>query len=357
VQGFSNGSRQRASLSLLDNWGSSCEKHFHARDKSRRHGFCVDSRRTFPVICPPAWCLWSGPQMLNQGEGKTFSRHKAGVLASVASLTLLQIGNAVAIGLIGSIGPAGATVLRIGIAALLTLPLIFLMKSSARVPGRFILKYGLVLGLMQVTFYQAISTIDLSLAVSIEFTVPLVIGCIRSRNKTARVSAALAVAGLFMIPAYNSTTAIEGMLYAVATGLLLSTYIHVGTSMPADNHPVLTLSRGLWVALPVSVVAFAVAPHHAVPLTAELGLHAFIVSVLTLLAPFALELFAMKRLRGLVFALIAALDPALASAVGAVALHQSLDLRQVTGIVLLTICASVAVYAESSTSSEKVSVQ
>ncbi|MFE4834511.1 DMT family transporter [Arthrobacter sp. NPDC056691] len=294
--------------------------------------------------------------MTPQGAGRTFSRHKAGVLASVASLTLLQIGNAVAVGLIDSIGPAGATVLRIGIAALLTLPLIFMMKSSGRVPGRLILKYGLVLGLMQVTFYQAISTIDLSLAVSIEFTVPLVIGCIRSRSTLARASAALAVAGLFMIPAYGTATAIEGMLYAAATGLLLSAYIHVGTSMPQDNHPMLTLSKSLWVALPVSLAAYLVAAPTAVPLTAELGLHALIVSVLTLLAPFALELFAMKRLRGLVFALIAALDPALASTVGALALHQNLDFRQVTGIVLLTLCAGVAVYAESSTSPEKVTV-
>ncbi|MFF1880180.1 DMT family transporter [Pseudarthrobacter sp. NPDC058196] len=294
--------------------------------------------------------------MMAQGEVTGFSRQKAGLLASVASLTLLQIGNAVAVGLIGSVGPAGATVLRIGIAALLTLPLIFLMKSSARVPARLILKYGLVLGLMQVTFYQAISTIDLSLAVSIEFTVPLVLGCLRSRNTTARLAAVLAVAGLFMIPAYNSTTAIEGMLFAAATGLLLAAYIRVGTSMPADNHPALTLCKGLWVALPISVAAFAVAPQHALPLTGELWLHALIVSVLTLLAPFGLELFAMKRLRGFVFALIAALDPALASTMGALALHQGLDLRQVGGIVLLTVCAGVAVYAESSTSPEKVTV-
>ncbi|WP_306964550.1 EamA family transporter [Arthrobacter bambusae] len=88
-----------------------------------------------------------------------------------------------------------------------------------------------------------------------------------------------------------------------------------------------------------------------------MALHALIVSILTLLAPFALELFAMKRLRALVFALVAALDPALASTVGAVALHQSLDFRQMAGIAILTICAGVAVFAESSTSQKKVSVQ
>jgi inner membrane transporter RhtA len=253
-------------------------------------------------------------QQLTLHTGRTnSSRHRAGILASVASLTLLQI---------------------------------FMMKSPSRVPARFILKYGLVLGLMQVTFYQAISTVDLSLAVSIEFTVPLVIGCIRSRNTTARVAAAMAVTGLFMIPAYGETTAIEGMVFAAATGLLLSAYIHVGTSMPQDNHPILTLSKGLWAALPVSLVAFMVTAPPATAFTPELALHALIVSVLTLLAPFSLELFAMKRLRGLVFALIAALDPALASTVGALALHQSLDFRQMAGIALLTICAGVAVFAD-----------
>lgn len=290
-------------------------------------------------------------------EGTDSSGYRAGILASVASLMLLQTGNAVAVGLIGSVGAATATTLRIGIAALLTLPLIFMLKSSDRVPTRFILRYGLILGLMQVTFYQAISSIDLSLAVSIEFTVPLVIGCVRSRNMTARIAAAISIAGLFMIPAYSGTGAVEGMLFAAATGLLLTAYIHVGTSMPQDSHPMLTLGKGLWVALPIALGAYTVSAPSAVTFTLQLVIQALIVSVMTLLAPFALELFAMKRLRALVFALIAALDPALASSVGALVLHQSLDVRQVAGITLLTICAGVAVFAESSPSREEITTQ
>lgn len=333
--------------SLLDNWASSRENSAYT--------FGGNGQGWLRVFAPCR--LGTGQQLTFQANRPESSRHRAGILASVASLSLLQIGNAVAVGLISSMGAASATVLRIGIAAILTLPVIFMMKSSSRAPVRFILKYGLVLGLMQVTFYRAISTIDLSLAVSIEFTLPLVIGCIRSRNTTARVAAGLAVAGLFMIPTYGATTALEGLFFAAATGLLLTAYIHVGTSIPQANHPMLTLSKGLWVALPIALAAFMVNAPPAVLFTPELALHALIVSILTLLAPFALELFAMKRLRALVFALVAALDPALASTVGAVVLHQSLDFRQMAGIAILTVCAGVAVFAESSTSQKKVSVQ
>ena len=291
--------------------------------------------------------------MTFQANRPESSRHRAGILASVASLSLLQIGNAVAVGLISSMGAASATVLRIGIAAILTLPVIFMMKSSSRAPVRFILKYGLVLGLMQVTFYRAISTIDLSPAVSIEFTLPLVIGMHPvPQHHGPGCCGAGGCRALHDSDLWRDDCTRRSVL-CCATGLLLTAYIHVGTSIPQANHPMLTLSKELWVALPIALAAFMVNAPPAVLFTPELALHALIVSILTLLAPFALELFAMKRLRALVFALVAALDPALASTVGAVVLHQSLDFRQMAGIAILTVCAGVTVFAESSTSQKR----
>ncbi|MBT2533955.1 hypothetical protein J7E83_17860 [Arthrobacter sp. ISL-48] len=49
---------------------------------------------------------------------------------------------------------------------------------------------------------------------------------------------------------------------------------------------------------------------------------ALVGALLTMVIPFSLELFAMNRLRALPFALISALDPTLASAVGVFDLHQ-----------------------------------
>lgn len=270
----------------------------------------------------------------------------AGVAAVAASLAALQFGNGVAVGLIDAVGPALATCLRVGIGAVLLLPALWLARSSAVVPARRILVYGLVLGLMQLCFYQAISQLPLSLAVSIEFVVPLAIGCLRSRSWAVRAPACGAVAGLFLIADYGGRTEIGGILWALATGVLLSIYIRVGTAMPATSHPLAVLSRALWVAFAVVLTGQFFAPAPVIPTTGHLPAQALVVALLTMVVPFALELFAMKRLRALPFALASAMDPALASAVGVAALHQFLDGRQITGLIVLTACAALAVWAD-----------
>lgn len=278
---------------------------------------------------------------------RNFGSAPAGVAAVAASLTALQFGNGVAVGLIEAIGPAPATCLRVGLGAVLLLPAFWLARSSVAVPSRRILVYGLVLGLMQLSFYQAISHLPLSLAVSIEFVVPLVLGCLRSGSWTVRASVCGALAGLFVIADYEGgRTDASGILWAVGTGVLLSVYIRVGTAMPTAAHPLAVLSKALWVAFAVVLAGQFLAPLPPVPATVHMVTQAFTVALLTMVVPFALELFAMKRLRALPFALVSALDPALASATGVLGLHQFMDGRQITGLIILTGCAALAVRAD-----------
>ncbi|XAS69277.1 hypothetical protein V3C33_08515 [Micrococcaceae bacterium Sec5.7] len=271
---------------------------------------------------------------------------RAGVAAVAASLTALQLGNGVAVGLIEAVGPATATCLRVGIGALMLLPALWLARRSAAVSMRRIVGYGIVLGLMQLSFYQAISHIPLSLAVSIEFVVPLAIGCLRSRSWAVRLPALGAVAGLFLIADYNGQTGPAGILWAAATGTLLSIYIRIGTAMPAASHPLVVLSKALWVAFLVVLAGQVLAPVPDLHTAGPLAPQALIVALLTMVIPFSLELFAMKRLRALPFALVSALDPALASAVGVLGLNQYLDGRQITGLIVLTGCAALTVWTD-----------
>jgi inner membrane transporter RhtA len=73
---------------------------------------------------------------------------------------------------------------------------------------------------------------------------------------------------------------------------------------------------------------------------------ALVVALLTIAIPFSLELFAMKRLRALPFAMVSALDPALAAIVGVLGLNQYLDGRQITGLIVLTGCAVLSVWTD-----------
>ncbi|ABM08837.1 putative transmembrane protein, heat domain [Paenarthrobacter aurescens TC1] len=270
----------------------------------------------------------------------------AGLAAVSASLTAFQLGNGVAVGLIETVGAGTATCLRVGIGALVLLPALWLARYSAAVSARYIVAYGVVLGLMQLCFYQAISHIPLSLAVSVEFVVPLVVGCLRSRSWAVRLAAFGAVAGLFLIADYDGPTGPAGVLWAVATGMLLSIYIRVGTAMPAVCHPLGVLSRALWVAFLVILAGQFLAPAPDLHTAAPLAGQALVVALLTIVFPFSLELFAMKRLRALPFTMVSALDPALASAVGVLGLNQFLDGRQVTGLIVLTGCAALTVWAD-----------
>lgn len=277
---------------------------------------------------------------------RNFGKAPAGVLAVGASLTALQFGNGVAIGLIEAVGPALATCLRVGFGATLLLPAFWLARRSAVIPKRRTIVYGLVLGFMQLCFYQAISLLPLSLAVSIEFVVPLVLGCMKTRPWAVRGPVCGSVAGLFLIADYGGETDVSGILWALATGILLSVYIRVGTAMPAAAHPLVVLSKALWVAFAVVLAGLFLAPSPAIPASVGIGAQALIVALLTMVIPFAMELFAMKRLRALPFALVSAIDPALASAVGVLGLHQFLNGRQIMGLIILTGCAALAVRAD-----------
>ena len=270
----------------------------------------------------------------------------AGVAAVAASLTALQLGNGVAVGLIEAVGAGTATCLRVGIGALVLLPALWFARHSAAVSVHRIVAYGVVLGLMQLCFYQAISHIPLSLAVSVEFVVPLAIGCLRSRSWAVRPAVLGAVAGLFLIVDYAGQPDPAGILWAVATGILLSVYIRVGTAMPATTHPLAVLSKALWVAFLVVLAGQLLAPAPDLQTAGPLAGQALVVALLTMVIPFSLELFAMKRLRALPFAMVSALDPALASAVGVLGLNQFLDGRQIMGLIVLTGCAALSVWTD-----------
>jgi len=274
------------------------------------------------------------------------NRTKAGALAVIVSLSTLQLGNALAMALINSLGPGLATSLRVGFGALIMLPVLLLLRRSPKVPRRHVVVYGVVLALMQLSFYQAISHITLSMAVSIEFLVPLMAGCVLTRSRAARLPVVGAVAGLALIADYSAHMPIEGMLWALATGILLTIYIQVGTAAPAGTNPLRMLAQALWVAFPIVLVGQFMGPAPDLMAVGPMAGQAVIVAILTLLVPFSLELFAMMRLRPLPFAMMSSMDPVFASAVGVFGLSQYLELRQVLGLLILTVCGAWCIRAE-----------
>ena len=121
-------------------------------------------------------------------------------LALVGGMVSLAVGTSFAKGLFPLVGAEGTAALRVGLSALVLIAIwrpwrFALTRADA---GRVVL-YGLVLGLMNLSFYMALRTIPLGLAIAIEFAGPLSLALIHSRKLVHFALVGLAVAGLAML--------------------------------------------------------------------------------------------------------------------------------------------------------------
>ena len=98
-------------------------------------------------------------------------RRSALVLSGVTSI---QFGAAIAATLFDDLGPSGVSALRLGFAAIILMAL-FRPRVRGRAPRdlRLVVLFGLVLGTMNLAFYEALDRIPLGVAVTIEFAGPL----------------------------------------------------------------------------------------------------------------------------------------------------------------------------------------
>ena len=108
------------------------------------------------------------------GRGRAFAVGLV-VVAAVSP----QIGAAFAVTLFDELGPAGAAFLRLAIAAIILWAIWRpRLTGDLRLAGAF----GVALGLMNWSFYEAIARIPLGVAVTIEFAGPLLVAVIGSRR-------------------------------------------------------------------------------------------------------------------------------------------------------------------------------
>src|SRR4051794_15149389 len=107
-----------------------------------------------------------------------------------------QCGAAIAKTLFDDLGPAATAFLRVALAAVL-LALIWRPRLAGHSRRELALAgaFGIVLGAMNLTFYEAIARIPLGIAVTIEFAGPLAGGVALSRGKLGALLGVLAPGG------------------------------------------------------------------------------------------------------------------------------------------------------------------
>ncbi len=105
------------------------------------------------------------------------------VVLVLTGITSIQFGAALAATLFDELGPSGTSVLRLGLAALVMVAF-WRPKLSSHRPEhvRLALIFGLVLGAMNLTFYEALDRIPLGTAVTIEFIGPIAVAAVATRS-------------------------------------------------------------------------------------------------------------------------------------------------------------------------------
>jgi inner membrane transporter RhtA len=257
---------------------------------------------------------------------------RTGTLMAVASMTCVQLGLALAVGLFSQVGPEGAAWLRLAWAGVVVLVLV---RPRPRDLSRRGLLAGAALGVVTagvtMLFMAAVARLPLGTASALEFLGPLGVAVARSRGGRMLAWPVLAAVGVVLLTEpWHGTVDLVGVALALGAAACWAAYILL-TQAVGDE---LTGLTGLAVSLPVAgLAATAVAGPAVLPsMTWELALVGLGLAILLPVVPFSLEMLALRRLTTSAFGTLMSLEPAIALLMGLVLLHQVPGLWPVLGV-------------------------
>lgn len=284
-------------------------------------------------------------QLAGVGASSPGHRVPAPVLF-IGSGTAQYVGAAVAVGLFARLSPGSVAWLRVAVAALVLLvwarPWRQVWTRRALVGAAL---FGVVLAGMNVTFYLAIDRLPLGTAVAIEFVGPVAVAAVTGRGWRERAGIGLAAAGVVLLAGITlrdgGPEVRLGLVFIGAAAMLWAGYIVLGRRAAHRGTGVGPLS----VAMTAGTIAFA--PFFAGSLgtvvgDARLAGAVVLVALFSSVVPYAIEQVVLRRVSAATFAILLAMLPATAAAVGAVALRQwpqpvdLLGLALVSGAIILT---------------------
>ena len=269
-------------------------------------------------------------------------------MLAVLAIVSVQFGNAIAGSFFSEVGPLGAAALRLGLAAVI---LLVAVRPRVRVwDARTWIGVGMLgLGLagMNLLIYQAIASIPLGVAVTIELLGPLAVavaGTRRWHDLGWVVLAALGIIGLWLSGGDgDGSLALAGVLAALGAAVFWALYIVASARLGPRARGVDGLALAMLVAA-IIVVPFGAAPAAVAVAVEPLLLLVFAgIAVMTSAVPYALEFIALKRMPTRVFGVLSSLGPAVAALAGLLVLGQALDALQLAAIAAVVIACAGAV--------------
>jgi inner membrane transporter RhtA len=273
--------------------------------------------------------IGDGRSMQTSAERRAAGRPGTAVLLVLGSCTSFQFGAALATHLFPVTGAAGATLLRLGLAALVLLAVTRPhVRDWRRAQWRPVLLYGVSLAGMNGFYYASLARLPLSAAVTIQFLGPLTLSAALSRrwrDASWIVLALLGVLTLGLADRHGSGTGRGldpvGVVFALVSAAFWALYIMAGSrasaAVPGRGGVAVAMTAGTVVLLPFGALGAWHAVGRPMPM-----LLAFGVALLASVVPYTLEFAAMRRTPRRVFGILLSLDPALATLAGWLLLGQ-----------------------------------
>jgi threonine/homoserine efflux transporter RhtA len=270
----------------------------------------------------------------------------------ITGIVSVQFGAGLANRLFGQVPPAAVTGLRLWAAALAMLAFSWrgflrsvrdLWQRKAFADAAIAGSFGLSLGVMNFSIYQAFARIPLGVAVTIEFLGPLAVAVAGSRHLRDVGWVVLAATGVVLLTqGGHGHLNLAGVIFAGVAAACWAAYI-VLSSATGRRFPG---SAGLTIAMVVSAVLITppavVAGGRAMFRPGVLAIGVAI-GVLSSVIPYRLELESLRRMPMRLFGVWMSMEPAVAALIGLVMLGQHLTVVEWFAICCVMVaCAGAA---------------
>lgn len=278
------------------------------------------------------------------GGAEAGARTRSAALLVLASIVAVQCGSALATTLFDEIGTAGAVFLRaaFGALALVALTRGAPLRTRER-PHRDVFLLAVAVTAVNLFFYAALERLPLGITVTLEFVGPLGVAIAGSRRPRDVIWVLLAAVGIVLLSDVGGSGGVDlvGVSLALTAGFFWGAYIvlsdRVGALAPGAG--------GATMAAVISTVLVAplgIAQGGGEILDPAILAAGAAVGVLSTAIPYAFEMEALRRLPRAVFGVLMSLEPAVAAAIGFLALSQGLDAVEVLAIGLVVIASAGA---------------
>lgn len=275
---------------------------------------------------------------------ETQARTRGAALLALASIVSVQCGAALATGLFDSIGAAGSVLLRAGFGALALT--VFMWGRMGRLwerPHRDVLLLAVAVTAVNFFFYAALERLPLGITVTLEFVGPLGVALFGSRRRRDLIWALLAGAGIVLLSGGTEGQGVDalGVALALIAGAFWAAYILQSARVGALEPGV----RGATMAALIStlmIAPFGIAQGGSELLVPSHLLIGAAVGVLSTAIPYSFEMEALRRLPQAVFGVLMSLEPAVAAAIGFIALSQDLSARELVAIAFVVVASAGA---------------